>query len=155
MKVTHPQTDAGKIATRLFTAQCYHSCVDTMLSGFCSSKHQTTRQRLQISQQEAASSITRASFPTVIFLLSSDWSDPPLSRRMKDIFTENNTRVGPLVYRLQTRGGGRKRVNGQKKKEKKRKEKSSICVSFPASFSFISLTVSSGCDRCEFISVKK
>lgn len=120
------------------------------LTGFCSSKHQRARQRHQISRQQAASSITRASFPTVIFLLSSDWSHPPLSHRMKDIFTENNTRVGPLVYRLQTRGGGgRKRVNGQKK------GKSSICVSFPAPFSFISLTVSSGCDRCEFISVKK
>lgn len=109
------------------------------LTGFCSSKHQRARQRHQISRQEAASSITRASFPTVIFLLSSDWRHPPLSCRMKDIFIENNTRVGPLVYRLQTRGEERKRVNGQKKKGKKEKKPPS--VSLP---SFIQLHITDG-----------
>lgn len=110
------------------------------LTGFCSLKHQRTRQRHQISRQPAASSITRAGFPTVIFLLSSDWSHPPLSRRMKDIFTENNTRVGPLVYRLQTRGGGggRKRVNGQK--EGKKRKRLHLCL-FP---SFIQLHITDG-----------
>lgn len=84
-------------------------------TGFWSSKHQTT----PTSAKNTSNISTSGNFlnhPTAFFLLKRDWSQPPLSCRMKDSFIENNTWVEPLVNRLQTRGGRRKRVNGWKKK---------------------------------------
>lgn len=89
--------------------------------------------------------------PTFLPPLTSDWSQPPLSSRMKDSFIQNNTWEGPLVYRHQTSGGRRMWFNGclscWREKEKKEKEKKGSVrpsASPPAAFNIWSLAVSLG-----------